>query len=400
MTYMDSNQNETPNNHEVPHVTAFNIDQKNKIVKKPKTKLLPVVLSIVFSSLIIGGVFYFIRSSPQEPEAGDFTVTENEYTEQERLVPNPITGELATESKSPVWNEIRPLGAMINNHIDARPQSGLIYADLVYEMVAEGGITRFLAFFLSETPEKIGPIRSTREYYLVLVKEMGDAMIMHEGYSPQAQAAIDEWPVRSLFRGGASGLANWRDNPRNVAYEHTLYTDGTVLREVGDSLGWQGNRDFESWNFKDNTEKYSQFPSVNEISIDFWFKGDYSAIFRYKPESNTYLRYMGYDSEGNPLPHADQETQDQIEISNLIVQFVAESAIEGDDKSRLEYQLIGSGTGLVFLDGKVMDVTWTKTDRDSRTKFYDINGDEVFFNRGKFWISIVPDRNVDQVVFN
>ena len=132
------------------------------------------------------------------------------------LVEAPLTGILVSKEKAEEWSNIRPLGVMVNNHVDARPQSGLIDADLVYEIVAEGGITRYLAFFLSNTPEKIGPIRSVREYYLVLVKEMGDAMLMHIGWSPQALVAIESWPVRSLGRGGADF---WRDQAKHASIE-------------------------------------------------------------------------------------------------------------------------------------------------------------------------------------
>jgi hypothetical protein len=112
------------------------------------------------------------------------------------------------------------------------------------------------------------------------------------------------------------------------------------------------------------------------------------------------MRFIGYDADGNPIPHIDQETKDQIKAKTVIVQFAAEVPLANDDKGRLDYQLVGSGTGLVFEDGKVIKVTWSKADRDSRTKFYSEDGKEMLYNRGKFWISIVPDRNVDQVIYN
>jgi hypothetical protein len=239
------------------------------------------------------------------------------------------------------------------------------------------------------------------EYYLVLVKELSDAMIMHIGWSPQALTAIETWPVRSLQRGGCEFMegCTWRDNPRNVAIEHTAYVDGTKLRELGQELGWEGKGDITLYKFKDDEGVYVDKTLVNKISIDFWTRGAYSSIFQYNPDNNTYLKFTGYDSEGNPIPHKDQETEEQVEISNLIVQFVPESSIAGDDKGRLDYQFIGSGQALVFLDGKVIESTWSKSSRDERTIFYDTDGNEMEFNRGKFWIAIVPDRNVDQVVY-
>lgn len=356
-----------------------------------------IVISVLLAVTVLMGLFllFLNKSGSSKTLISPFATGGDEVKKIEDLVSNPITGEIFERSKV-TWLDMRPLGAMVNNHVDARPQSGLIDADVVYEIVAEGGITRFLAFFLTNTPDKIGPIRSTREYYLVLVKELGDAMLMHIGYSPQALEAIETWPVRSLSRGGADF---WRDEERmkQVAIEHTAYVDGKYLRELGDKLGWGGVGNFVSYKFKDDSPTTTDV--VSNISIDFWYKGDYSAIFKYNSANNTYLRYMGYDENDSPVPHMDNETGKQIEVKNLIVQFVTESSIAGDEKSRLDYQLVGSGDGVVFIDGKAIKVTWSKADRDSRTLFYDLSGKEMEFNRGKFWISIVPDRNMSQVVY-
>ena len=312
-------------------------------------------------------------------------------------VQNPLTGEMVSGKSAEAWKDVRPLAVMVNNHTDARPQSGLIYADLVYEIVAEGGITRLLPFYLSNIPEKIGPVRSTREYYLVLVKELGDAMLMHIGWSPQALEAIETWPVRSLGRGGGQF---WRDTSLNVATEHTAYVNGKDLLQLAMDLGWGGTREFRLWEFKNDKTGYDSAPAATHVSIDFWSKGDYSAVFKYDAGSNSYLRYLGYDASDQPISHIDRETKEQIKVKNLVVQFVPENAIAGDDKNRLNYEFVGTGSALVFLDGKVINVTWTKDSRDDRTIFYDGNGQEIKFNRGKIWVSVVPDRNVDQVVYN
>ncbi len=368
---------------------------KNSLGRKKVNmkKIFIIILAILLATLIafFGYTFFTKGDSVFVSPLGN-----GGSLSQANMVVNPLTGERVDANEAESWIGQRPLAVMINNHIDARPQSGLIYADLVYEIVAEGGITRLVPFFLSETPEKIGPVRSTREYYLVLVKELGDAMLMHIGWSPQALTAIETWPVRSLGRGGGSF---WRDNPRNVATEHTAYVNGVELRQRAVELGWEGVREFKVWEFKDS-KGYESYPAASHLEIDFWHKGDYSAIFDYDEKSNVYLRSMGYDAGGNPIEHRDQETNEQIAISNIIVQFVKESPIPNDPKGRLDYELVGSGTGLVFLDGVVIDITWSKEDRDSRTIFYDTDGQEITFNRGMFWISVVPDRNIDQVVYN
>ncbi len=109
---------------------------------------------------------------------------------------------------------------------------------------------------------------------------------------------------------------------------------------------------------------------------------------------------MGYDENDKPIPHVDQESGKRLSVKNLIVQFATELSIVGDDKGRLDYELIGSGEGVVFIDGEAIDVTWSKESTEARTLFFNsTTGEEVAFNRGKFWISIVPDRNVTQVVY-
>jgi len=365
-------------------------------VKMKQTIL--IVLGVVLAGVIVFVLTNVIRNDGTfVSPLGDGGVT---FTEK---IINPLTGEEMTGSDAKALTETRPIAIMVNNYLDARPQSGLSYADLTYEVVAEGGITRFIPFFLSDYPEKVGPVRSTRTYYLVLAKELGDAMIMHIGYSPQARDQIDLWQVRSLFRGGGESCdsCTWRDNSRNVAYEHTAYVSTKKLVKFGvDELGWGGVREFKIWEFKDEMTGYEDAEAATNLAIDFWFKGDYSAIFTYDSENNEYLRHTGYDAEGNPIPHKDWDTKEQIKIKNVIVQFATESPIVGDDKNRLEYDLVGTNEGLVFLDGKVIKVTWNKEDRDGRTMFYDLNGEEIKFNRGKFWISIVPDRNINQVVYN
>jgi len=388
-------RNDPSGNKSKPKARYFTSKNSNSKLKKILLILLAVI-SVLFSLWIVLVKTGKIGKKELNPMSDK--VVENNTIK----VTADLTGVQYPETEAGSWVNERPFGVMVNNHIDARPQSGLIYADLVYEIVAEGGITRFLAFFLTNTPEKIGPVRSTREYYLVLVKELSDAMIMHIGYSPQALVAIDTWPVRSLFRGGCESYpgCEWRDNPRNVAYEHTAYVNGVKLRELGVDLGWEGKGDIRTYTFKDSSDKYSSSPSASKISIDFWNKGDYSSVFEYNPQNNTYLKFTGYDASDNPIPHKDQETGQQIEVKNLIVQYATELSIAGDEKGRLDYQLVGSGKAVVFIDGKSIDATWSKASRDERTLFYDTNGQEIEFNRGKFWIAIVPDRNVEQVVYN
>ena len=286
---------------------------------------------------------------------------------------------------------------MINNAVPARPQVGLKDADLIYEIIAEGGITRFLAFYYSKLPEKVGPIRSTREYYLQIVKETGDAMLMHIGFSPQAREKIDTWKVRSL---GIGNAPFYRDSFGNqeLAIEHTAFANGRELYKKGIELGWSGKTKFDSWKFKEDKEKSTELKKANYIEVNFWYKGEYSGIFKYDSANNKYIRFSGFDNEGNPSLLIDRVTKESILVSNVVVLFADEVPIPNDDKNRLDYKLLGEGKAFVFRDGTVQEGIWKKDKLTSRTKFYLVNGEELEFNRGKTWVSVVPSRNLEQVI--
>ncbi|MBI2620840.1 DUF3048 domain-containing protein [candidate division WWE3 bacterium] len=386
-------QNQTENIETLSSKSFMNgLKAKGFLFKKVSAAIaLVIVLSVAVLFVLIS---YFVDKQSSMPLLKPI-VFKGEMGDVPTVV-NPLTGQIYGESAVLAWKDMRPLAVMINNHVDARPQAGLVNADVVYEMVAEGGITRFLAFFLSDVPEKIGPIRSAREYYLVLVKELGDAMLMHIGWSPQALEAIETWPIKSLGRGGATF---WRENPKDVAVEHTAYSNGKDLLQRGLELGWDGKAEFDSWRYKDDMIGSEAAKPATSLAIDFWYKGDYSAIWEYDQLNNVYARFMGYDDQSRPVAHVDDMTKEQIRAKNVIVQFVEESNVIGDDKGRLDYKLVGAGNALIFLDGKVIDAVWDKDERDERTVFYDISGKEILFNRGKTWVAVVPDRNADQIVY-
>lgn len=314
--------------------------------------------------------------------------------EKEEFVENPLTGVKVSKSEAYKVLQRRPLVVMVGNNSDARPQSNVSKADMVYEVVAEGGITRFMTVFLYNEPEKIGPIRSIRAYFLYWILELADAMVMHDGWSSSSDVEvsavdlIDKLPVRSLFRGGLYG---YRDSSREAP--NNEYISAKVARSHGDSLGWQGVGKFQPWKFKEDSDKvYDTQPKASEINIVFWTPGEYESKWVYDESKNIYSKFTGGEA------HMDKENGVQLSAKNVIVQFVKETAIN-DEKNHLLYENIGSGKGIVFLDGREIQATWVKKDQKERTLFYDLNGNELQFNRGVMWVSVVPDRNENQVVY-
>lgn len=395
----------TSDGKEVKKKRKFSTWWKSLTKKKQILYLSLVGLAIV----ILVGLFFVVSRALGLGKWSDDSplVSNNEATEEASVqeAPKdhelPLTGELVTKE---VYDEVtakRPLSVIIENHSDARPQSGLNDADIVWEALAEGGISRFMAVFLQNEPDKVGPVRSLRKYFLDWNAELRDGLIMHIGYAhtdndaTNALGYLYTYEVKSL---GFLPNLTWRSSERYAP--HNAYTSTKDLWQTAYDKGWTGIIDLDKWQFKNDsveivedtveeseTVEIETTVSVPEISFN-WFGysvTSYSVNWSYDEENNTYLR------SHNGVVHTDADSGDQIFAKNVVVMFVPASyTVDTDGKSRLIYELIGEGPAHIFLDGKETTATWKKSERVSRTKFYDENGDEIEFNRGRTWISVLP----------
>lgn len=333
----------------------------------------------------------------------------------------PLNGAYYTQAEKDIWEQRRPLGVMIENHLDSRPQSGLSRADVVYEAVAEGGITRLLAIFYcdlasgTEEDYDIGPVRSARTYYLDWLSEYGDyPLYAHVGGAgecndpnvvEEAKALCQIGEYGWLGEGTHSDLnqfalsyqvcrREYERTGQGVATEHTMYCDSYALWEEAAKRGLTAEtkktgeawgKDFRSWLFKE--DEPAETPTAEEIAVDFWSgHSNYDVTWQYNPENNTYRRFNGGE------PFIDNNTGEQIEAKTIIVQFTGENGPYGELK-HLVYDTIGSGEALVFQDGQAQKATWEKASRTARTLFFTPAGQEVSLNRGPIWIEVVPARS-------
>ncbi|MCX6725906.1 MAG: DUF3048 domain-containing protein [Candidatus Shapirobacteria bacterium] len=319
----------------------------------------------------------------------------------------PLNGALYTKAEEQIWGKRRPLNVMIENHIDSRPQSGLSKADVVYEAIAEGGITRFMAvFYCGASAEEvtIGPVRSARTYFMDFVSEYGDyPLYVHVGganLSGPANALGQIGDYGWLTKGNDMNQFSlgfpvfWRDYERvghEVATEHTMYSTTEKLWEVAAKRGLsnvdeEGNKwdeNFSEWKFKDD-EKLENRGDKTSIEFSFWKNNDdYTVRWEYNKDSNQYLRF-----NANQV-HKDLDTDSQIQAKTIIIQYMKEKG-PIDAVKHMLYTTIGTGKALIFQDGKATEANWTKEKRQSRTKFTDKNGKEISLNRGPIWIEIVP----------
>lgn len=330
-----------------------------------------LVLAVLL--FIVGGFFvYFIYSSVYKDLNVDIK-TENTNTSEE--VYRKLDGTLTDVENS----NLLPFAIMIENHIDSRPQSGLTEARIVYEVLTEAAITRFLAIYdLSEDVDVIGPVRSARDYFIDIASEY-KAVYGHSGGSPSALSILKRTDnVFNLdeFFGYNTGYF-FRDSSRLAP--HNLYTSKQRLEEVKDHYQLKDDSEFESWKFKDSGSHSNE---VVKININYSDTTTHQVEWNYLDQSNKYERSQ------NLSRHIDSNGQ-IIEVDNVIVQFANTKII--DSIGRKDIQVIGSGRSIVFRDGLAIEGTWQKDGALNRTRFYDESGQEIELNRGKVWIQIVPN---------
>ena len=386
-------------------------------------KKLPLPIIFMFFGLyfLSAGVSFAVFSFLKQPAKIEKLISplQKDIQSKFNIDPNapktevcPLTGKKYTQKEREIWEKSRPLTVMIENHSDSRPQSGISKSDIVYEAVAEGGITRFLSIFYCDSSAyeiTLGPVRSARIYYLDFAQEYGEyPLYAHVGGSndydgsgkthKEARAlekiATLGWRLYNDLDQSSIGFPSfWRDYERlghPVATEHTVYTTNAKLLKVAegrkltnvdeDGVSW--DKTFIPWQFK---EEASQDKRGNKSPLVSFWSGytDYQVKWEYDPTTNAYKRLHGGQLQ------TDKNDNEPIVAKNVVVQFTVEKGPVDENKHVL-YQTTGTGKALIFQDGNAIEATWLKKDSASRTKFTDSKGKEIAFNPGRIWLEIVP----------
>lgn len=270
---------------------------------------------------------------------------------------------------------------MIENARESRPPAGLDKASIVYEVLAEGGITRFMAMFTIDTPiNEIGPIRSARPYYIDWASEYNRPLYVHAGESPQSML-----PLRSkkttildvnLLRYGKYG---YRVSAR--VPPHNLFSSSERLKEAFNYLYPKRTPKFVGWLYADDSALELRPETVNTITINYSALA-YRVDYNYDRAENTYLRSVGGQLH---------KTHDgaQLTAKNVIVQYVA-TTLYPNERQRLKMTTVGSGQALIFRNGEAIVGTWKKDATENRTIFYTPAGEQVTLTRGTTWVEVIP----------
>lgn len=332
-------------------------------------RLLSFVIFCGILLLIIGcskGEQPVVSDDPQvEPEE------EQEVDEQLPYV-HPLTGEGTEE-----LNDIRPIAVSINNHPKARPQSGLIDADVVYEVLAEGEITRFVALFQSKQPDNVGPVRSARGYFIDLLNGY-DAMFVTHGWSPEAQVMLEK-QGKADYLSGLTYDGTYFKRSKERRAPHNSYITYAAMLEGLEKRGYTVNRAVDPLVFVSDEEAVPTGLTAQEVSIDYL--GRYKVEYRYNPATKSYARY----SDGAQT--VDHETGAPIEADNLFIVEMEHRIV--DNEGRREINLTSGGKGLLIQRGVMQEVNW---ENQKGRILPVIDGEVVGLYPGQTWINIIPSQ--------
>lgn len=296
---------------------------------------------------------------------------------------NPLTGEGCTTDIS----RNRPIAVMINNHKSAQPQLGISQADIIYEIPAEGGITRMLAVYQDVTDVgNIGTVRSARDYYISMAYGM-DAVYLHAGGSPQAYTVIKQWGIPALdcVNGPYEGTLYWRDAARRKAsgLEHSVLTSSEKILELLPTYGIRMEHK-EGYSYPMSfTENAAPSTGLPADTITVKFSNYKTGVFRY--DSDTGLYYV----EQYGTAHTDGNNDQQLAMKNVLLIQTDISVIKGDEAGRLSVRTTGSGKGKFACGGMIENITWSKESDSKPMVFKTESGEPLQFGIGSTYICFI-----------
>jgi len=352
----------------------------NKLVKLPTLNLRKIKgftyrhrisMVIVFLAILaaIGITWYMLGR-----EISFVAPTLKTTPPKETRVEAPLTGELV----DPAIAKKRVLAVVIENSPDARPQSGYNEADVVYETLAEGGITRTLALYQSKESKEIGPVRSARDYFIEWLSEY-NGIFAHIGGSAVALRIINSDKIPDLNQFYNANYF-WRSTDRYAPHNVYTTTDKLYAAAIANKLATTGAP--KPFSFKKDAEVAAR-PASQTVTVNF--SGPlFQVIYKYNPATNLYARFVA------GVAAKDKNTGVQVTPKNIIVEYTTITPYINDEGAQGVHIGTKSGKGVFFQDGIATEITWTKDSRTARTIYRDLTGKEIKFNRGQTWIEVAP----------
>lgn len=346
---------------------------RDKKSKKAGIKILVIVLILL---IIIAAILLAVKIFKDKENVAQETNSEN-------LELNQIIEEEVKEEPKTFAGNTRPIAVMIDNNINAMPQAGLEQADLIYEMLVEGGETRLMIVLKDKDLSKVGPIRSSRHNFLDYALE-NDAIYVHYGWSPQAKSDISTLGVNNINGIYESSSSFWRDTSRYAP--HNAVTSTQNILKIADRYGYRTttskdpvlNYVVDEVNLEDGKDAYT-------VTIPY---SDHNTVkYIYDEKTKQYTRYSRGEKQ------TDWNTENTVTTKNIIISFAKNTSI--DSYGRQNIDNIKTLDGYYITNGKAIPIKCEKDSRKEQTVYKDLNGNEINVNDGKTFIQICPlDANV------
>lgn len=357
---------------------------------KKKVILISCICAVVVIAMAAGAVVLMNRSgkvadeqkAPEATQAPIVTATpEPTKDPHEGVVRSNLTGEYITEKVA----EKRPYAVIINNIEYANAnQQGTSQIDVLYEALAEGGITRMLGVIQDvDKIKKLGSVRSARHYFVSFASEW-DAIFCHFGQTKYAISKIEELGINNLSGLSAVGPVVYA---RDYSYKapHNVFTTGKKMKKGAKKLGYRtkvkSDNVAEHFTFYEEDTDLDSTDDTTYIKLPF---SDYSTCYlKYDEKSKTYKKYE-YGKK-----HKDHKNNKQLAFKNVIVQLVKEKNI---DKNGYQHLFLHKrkGEGYYLTNGKRVKITWRKSEVDHKMTYYDESGNVLTINPGKTYIAAYP----------
>ena len=336
---------------------------KRRTKKKDKVFVISVVLFFVFCLSLVG--CYYIMN--------------NKNLKIEKLKPKNKIKIVDQDSKE------RPIAVMIDNNVGYDNHAGLQDSYINYEMIVEGGYTRIMALFKDKDINLIGPVRSSRHYFLDYALE-SDAIYSHYGWSPYAENDISVLGVDNL-NGMTIEKAYWRDN--SIKAPHNVFTDIERLYKYSSEKGY--NVKSNNWKLLNySSEEINLNGSSNDGTNDYIlanniilkYSNNHTTSYSYDIDKKYYMRLMDNNK------HIDKTTKEQLHYKNIVIMKVKNRSL--DNYGRQDLDTVGNGEGYYITNGYALPIKWIKEGRSEKTKYIYNDGSVVKFNDGNTFIQIIP----------
>lgn len=330
-----------------------------------------IIIAVVAVIAIIGIILAIVISGSGKQEE-----TSGEVSQQEDR-----SAELARDKNVKIFSgEDRPIAVMIDNHNGAWPQGGLNKAYMVYEIIVEGGETRLMALFKGQDVEKIGPVRSSRHYFIDYAME-NDAIYVHYGWSPQAKKDISKYGVNNINGITEGADTFWRVSDK--AAPHNAVTNTQKILASAQSKGYKTTSDKKSV-LKYTTEEVELENGVAANKVYIPHSNLQNVTYEYDETNKVYKR------SARGRAQTDWNTGENVTTKNIIITFCNNETIGGDAKGRQTLHNKGTFDGYYITNGKAIKIKCKKEASDKQTVYEDLDGKEIKVNDGNTFVNICP----------